>query len=54
MDGAKDDLFDAVLARTLTVLTESVPFTADADLLAMVMSLVTSRPVWIACSSPEA
>jgi AcrR family transcriptional regulator len=27
--GSKDDLFDAVLERTLTVLTESVPFTAD-------------------------
>jgi AcrR family transcriptional regulator len=27
--GSKDDLFDAVLARTLGVLTEAVPFTPD-------------------------
>jgi AcrR family transcriptional regulator len=27
--GSKDDLFDAVLARTLGVLTETVPFTAE-------------------------
>jgi AcrR family transcriptional regulator len=36
--GSKDDLFDAVLARTLGVLTDSVPFTAD-DLVGWAGSL---------------
>jgi AcrR family transcriptional regulator len=36
--GGKDDLFDAVLARTVGVLTDAVPFTAD-DLPAWAGSL---------------